>query len=143
MVVLAVSKVTTGLRRTLSRWMIEVQAGVFVGQLPSTVRDRLWALVQGRKRLGSCVLVARAANEQGFTISACGESRRTLHDYDGLTLTAWSPKKRSREGHKPARCAAVNPTAEGCGGDPSAGGPGEAATLDREVRHPERTVLPE
>jgi CRISPR-associated protein Cas2 len=86
MTLLVVQRVTPGLRGMLARWMLELKPGVFVGSLSSRVRDELWQLVQGRKRLGACTMVARGANEQGLAIRTCGDDTRTVVDYDGLSL---------------------------------------------------------
>lgn len=91
MTVLVVSRVTPALRGMLTRWLLEVHPGVFVGTVSHRVRVRLWDMVQGRKRLGACLLVCRAPNEQGFTLEACGEPRRRVVDYDGLHLLATNP----------------------------------------------------
>jgi CRISPR-associated protein Cas2 len=139
-IVLVVSRVTSALRGSLTRWLLEVHAGVFVGHVSPAVRDRLWAMVQGRRRLGACTLITRAATEQGFTIVTSGDPRRQVIDCDGLTLLRVAKRLSGRNG-RPA--TAVNPTAEGCGGDPSARGPDEAAKLGGDAGHPERTVLPD
>ncbi|MEI8259518.1 MAG: type I-E CRISPR-associated endoribonuclease Cas2e, partial [Deltaproteobacteria bacterium] len=46
LIVIVVERATPGLRGQLTRWMLEVRAGVFVGTLSSRVRDKLWALVK-------------------------------------------------------------------------------------------------
>jgi CRISPR-associated protein Cas2 len=66
--------------------MIEVRAGVFVGSLSSRVRDKLWKLVCKRNPDGGCVLIARAANEQGFVLEAQGDTSRQVVEMDGLWL---------------------------------------------------------
>jgi CRISPR-associated protein Cas2 len=86
MTVIVVARVTPALRGTLSRWMIQVQAGVFVGKLSRPVRDRLWNTILGLKRLGRSVMVTRDRTEQGFSIVAAGDDRRAVADFDGLTL---------------------------------------------------------
>lgn len=86
MTVLIVARVSRSLRGTLTRWLLEVHPGVFVGTVSARVRERLWALVQGRRRLGACLLILRAANEQGFMIESAGDARRQVRDYDGLQL---------------------------------------------------------
>jgi CRISPR-associated protein Cas2 len=86
MTVIVVERVTPALRGTLTRWMLEIHAGVFVGTLSARVREKLWDLVRSRKRLGACTMVARAANEQGFTIACSGDTSRKTRDYDGLVL---------------------------------------------------------
>lgn len=86
MTVIVVSRVTPSLRGKLTRWMLQVHPGVFVGTLSARVREKLWGLVSGSRRAGVCLLIARAPNEQGFTLATTGESRREIADFDGLTL---------------------------------------------------------
>jgi CRISPR-associated endoribonuclease Cas2 subtype I-E len=88
MTVVIVSRVTPALRGALTRWLLEIHPGVFVGTVSARVRARLWAMVQGRQRLGACTLIASAKNEQGFAIETNGDPRRALRDYDGLQLPA-------------------------------------------------------
>ncbi len=42
MIVLILEKVPTSLRGELTRWLLELKAGVFVGKVSAMVRDRLW-----------------------------------------------------------------------------------------------------
>jgi CRISPR-associated protein Cas2 len=88
MTVIVVERVTAALRGSLTRWMLEIRPGVFVGTLSARVREKLWLMIAGRKRLGGCTLVTRAQNEQGFTIQTAGDTRRRAVDYDGLVLLA-------------------------------------------------------
>lgn len=143
MIVLVVSKVTPALRGLLTRWLLEVQAGVFVGAVSQQVSDRLWCLVQGRRRLGACALISRANNEQGFSIVTAGEPRRSVIDCDGLMLMRLSPPTKLSDRMQVRSVTAENPLAEVCGGDPSARGPVEAEKGGGDVPHPDRTVLPD
>ena len=77
-----------GLRGHLTRWLVEVQAGVFVGNPGRRVRDRLWALLSTRIGLGQAVMVEPAHNEQGWTIRTAGRERWYPVDFDGLILSA-------------------------------------------------------
>lgn len=77
-----------GLRGHLTRWMVEVHAGVFVGDLSRRIRDRLWDLLSARIRDGQVVLVESAPNEQGWTVRTAGQNRWTPTDFDGLILSA-------------------------------------------------------
>lgn len=121
MTVLVVARVTPALRGLLSRWMIQVHAGVFVGKLSRAVRDRIWTTVLGLKRLGHVAMVTRDRSEQGFSITFAGDSRRVAVDFDGLTLikTFATLTGRRDTGNSPV---------EGCGGDALVGAPDEAAT---------------
>ncbi len=86
MIVIIVERATPGLRGQLTRWMLEVRAGVFVGTLSPRVRDKLWALVKARNPTGGSLLVARAQNEQGFVVETHGDTSRQVLDIEGLWL---------------------------------------------------------
>jgi CRISPR-associated protein Cas2 len=76
----------TSVRGELTRWMLELRAGVFVGNISAAVRDALWQMVCGKLRGGAGLIVHNAANEQGFNILFCGNTSRILEDFDGLLL---------------------------------------------------------
>ncbi len=78
--------VKPGLRGELTRWMIEPQAGVFVGNLPARVRDKLWEKVEREVKEGSAVLLHSARTEQGFAVRCHGDRSRVPVDWEGLTL---------------------------------------------------------
>lgn len=86
MTVFVVERVTPGLRGRLTRWMLEIHPGVFVGTLSARVRERLWNAVRGMRRLGACVMVTRALTEQGFVLETAGDCCRAAVDFDGLML---------------------------------------------------------
>ncbi|MET9064230.1 type I-E CRISPR-associated endoribonuclease Cas2e [Streptosporangium sandarakinum] len=77
-----------GLRGHLTRWMVEVNAGVFVGNPSRRVRDRLWELLAARIGDGQAVLVEPASNEQGWAVRTAGKDRWYPVDFDGLILSA-------------------------------------------------------
>lgn len=77
-----------GLRGHLTRWMVEVNAGVFVGNPTRRIRDRLWALLAERIGDGQLVMVEPAKNEQGWAVRTAGRDRWYPVDYDGLILSA-------------------------------------------------------
>jgi CRISPR-associated protein Cas2 len=91
MVVLATTAVPDHLRGALSRWMIEVTPGLFVGTLSARVRDELWTAASQVVGDGAAVLIHPDNNEQGFTLHTAGERRRRPFDLDGLTLVAMRP----------------------------------------------------
>lgn len=86
MAVLIVERAAPSLRGQLTRWMIEVKAGVFVGSLNVRVREQLWQRAVERNPEGGCVLVYEARNEQGFAVLSYGDTSRVLCDFDGLAL---------------------------------------------------------
>ncbi len=86
MTVIVVERAKPSLRGALTRWMLEVRAGVFVGTLSQRVREKLWALVCARNTQGGAVMIARARNEQGFVISTHGDPSRQVFENEGLWL---------------------------------------------------------
>ncbi|MET9292820.1 type I-E CRISPR-associated endoribonuclease Cas2e [Streptomyces sp. NPDC003077] len=88
MTVIVLTAAPEGLRGHLTRWMVEVNAGVFVGNPNRRVRDRLWQLLATRIGDGQAVLVEPAPNEQGWAVRTAGRDRWRPVDFDGLILSA-------------------------------------------------------
>lgn len=88
MVVVVLVAAPPGLRGHLTRWMVEVQAGVFVGRPPLRVRDGFWATLVSRIGDGQAVMIEPANSEQGWSVRTAGVDRWTPVDFDGLTLIA-------------------------------------------------------
>ena len=86
MTVIVLERVPVGLRGELTRWMLEIHTGVFVGQLSAKVRDVLWNQVCDKMRDGAGVLVYHTNNEQGFAVRSYGQTDRRLVSIEGLTL---------------------------------------------------------
>ena len=85
MIVLALSAVPEGLRGHVTRWLMEISPGVFVGTLSARVRERLWEIVTENMKTGRAVMVYRARNEQSHAFLTWGDPRKPV-DFDGLTL---------------------------------------------------------
>ena len=47
MVVVVLTACPVGLRGDLTRWLLEIASGVFVGHVTARVRDRLWERITG------------------------------------------------------------------------------------------------
>ncbi|MFN8104983.1 MAG: type I-E CRISPR-associated endoribonuclease Cas2e [Acidimicrobiia bacterium] len=77
-----------GLRGHLTRWMVEVAAGVFVGQPNRRIRNGLWDVLSDRIGDGQAVMIEPARNEQRWTVRTAGKDRWYPVDYDGLILSA-------------------------------------------------------
>lgn len=88
MTVIVLIAAPEGLRGHLTRWMIEISAGVFVGNPSARVRDSLWAVLADRIGDGQAVMVEPADNEQRWAIRTAGRDRWYPTDYDGLILAA-------------------------------------------------------
>ncbi|MCI1642610.1 MAG: type I-E CRISPR-associated endoribonuclease Cas2e [Actinomyces sp.] len=83
--VLVLSAVPEGLRGHVTRWLMEVSTGVYVGNASPRVRDRLWDIVQDTLGSGRATLVYSARNEQGLEFRVLGDPWEPT-DFEGLTL---------------------------------------------------------
>lgn len=86
MTVLVLTAVRMGLRGDITRWLMEVAPGVFVGRVSRRVRDHLWDRVRRTVGSGSAVLIHTARTEQGYEIVTAGRDRWTPVDFEGVTL---------------------------------------------------------
>lgn len=96
MTVILLTNAKPSVRGELTRWMLEPKAGVFVGQITPTVRQRLWARVQ--RSVGGdtmAILLYSADAEQGYQVEMLGHGSRVVRDFDGLSLIA-----RTRDEHE-------------------------------------------
>jgi CRISPR-associated protein Cas2 len=92
MVVMVLERVPVSLRGELSRWMLELRSGVFIGTLTPTVRDLLWQKVCGGMAGGAGILAYSARNEQGFSVEMWGDPSRSVVSFDGLRLVQTNPR---------------------------------------------------
>ena len=86
MTVIVLEKVPASVRGELTRWMLELRTGVFVGSVSATVRDALWGMVSVKLKGGGGLLIHNAANEQGFAIRYCGLTSKSIKSFEGLSL---------------------------------------------------------
>lgn len=91
MLVVVTEDVPPRLRGRLAIWLLEVRAGVYVGDVSRRVREMIWqqceALVDG----GNIVMAWAAANESGFEFQTLGKNRRQPVDLDGCRLVSFLP----------------------------------------------------
>lgn len=85
MIVLVLTACPEGLRGHLTRWLMEVSAGVFVGRPTARIRDQLWERVVELPGRGRAVMAYSAHTEQGFELRTHGHHWQPV-DVEGLTL---------------------------------------------------------
>ena len=88
MLVMTLERVPPALRGELTRWLVEIQTGVYVGRVSAMVRDNLWRKAIDKARGGQCTQTWRANTELGVEFRISGDERRQLVDFDGLTLVS-------------------------------------------------------
>lgn len=89
MTILIVSRVPRSLRGRLSRWLIQIRPGVFIGTLSRRVREELWGRTCASMRSGWAVLIVPAQTEQGFDMLMHGSGPIEIEDFEGL----WQVKR--------------------------------------------------
>ncbi len=86
MVVMILEKVPVALRGELTRWLVEIKHGVYVGHVSAMVRDKLWEKCASGKLNGGVFQAWSTNNEQHFTMRLAGIPERILIDWEGLQL---------------------------------------------------------
>lgn len=88
MTVMILERVTPSTRGDLSRWMIEVKTGVFVGRLSALVRDNLWkrCLKLTENDDATLMQIWSTNNEQGFDLRVHNPKGRFPYENEGIWL---------------------------------------------------------
>jgi len=89
--VIVVNNAPPRVRGRLAAWLLEIRAGVFVGDYSARTRDRIWEQVTEYIEEGDAVMVWTAPTDQGFDFRTVGKNRRMPVDFDGLKLVSFSP----------------------------------------------------
>lgn len=79
------------LRGRLAVWLIEVRAGVYLGNLSRRAREMLWSQLEAGVEDGNVVLAWTSRSESGFEFQTLGANRREPVDWDGLRLVSFFP----------------------------------------------------
>lgn len=93
MLVVVVENVPPRLRGRLAVWLVEVRAGVYVGDLSRKVREMIWNHVEQGLGEGNAVMAWSTADESGFDFLTLGPNRRMPVELDGLKLVSFHPPK--------------------------------------------------
>lgn len=91
MLVIVLENAPDRLRGRLTNWMLEVRAGVYVGDYNPRIREMLWAQVEAGIGDGNAVLVWTCKTESGFDFVTLGPNRRMPCEMDGLRLVEFFP----------------------------------------------------
>ena len=81
------------LRGRLAVWLLEVRAGVYVGNVGQRVREMLWQQVESMADDGNVVMAWATNTESGFDFITFGKNRRQPVDFDGLRLVTFLPEE--------------------------------------------------
>lgn len=93
MLVIVVENVPPRLRGRLAVWLLEVRAGVYVGDLSQRVREMIWRQVVRGCEAGNAVMVWTTNTESGFDFLTHGANRRMPVEMDGIKLVSFYPEQ--------------------------------------------------
>lgn len=91
MLVIVVENAPPRLRGRLAAWLLEVRAGVYIGQYSRRVRTMIWEQVLAGIDEGNAVIAWAARNDAGFDFETAGRNRRIPVELDGLKLVSFLP----------------------------------------------------
>lgn len=91
MVVIVTENVPPRLRGRLAVWLVEVRAGVYVGNPSRRLREFMWDQITDGAEEGNVVMAWTATTESGFDFQTYGKNRRIPVDFDGLRLVSFLP----------------------------------------------------
>ena len=97
MLVIVLESAPPRLRGRLAIWLLEVRAGVYVGDVSKRVRELLWEQVVTGLEGGNAVMAWSSNTESGFDLLTLGTNRRIPIDFQGLKLVSFRPPAEASE----------------------------------------------
>jgi CRISPR-associated protein Cas2 len=91
LLVVVTENVPPRLRGRLAVWLLEIRAGVYIGDVSRRVREMIWEQCGQLREEGSIVLAWAANTESGFDFQTLGNNRRVPVEFDGLRLVSFLP----------------------------------------------------
>ena len=98
MLVIAVNNAPPRLRGRLGLWLLEIRAGIYVGDYSRKTREMIWNQVREEIEQGDAIAAWPRRNDAGYDFDTCGSNRRMPVDMDGLKLVSFRPAAESAEG---------------------------------------------
>lgn len=92
MLVIVVENAPPRLRGRLAVWLLEVRAGVYVGNYSRRIREMIWDQVEGGIEDGNAVMAWSTNTEIGYDFMTCGRNRRIPIEMDGVKLVSFLPE---------------------------------------------------
>lgn len=91
MLVVVTENVPPRLRGRLAVWLLEIRAGVYVGDVSKKIREMIWQQINVLAEEGNVVLAWATNTESGFDFQTYGENRRIPIEMEGLRLVSFLP----------------------------------------------------
>ena len=91
MTVIITEAVPPRLRGRLAVWLLEIRAGVYIGDISKRIREMIWYQITELTDDGNVVMAWATNTESGFEFQTFGQNRREPVDLDGLRLVRFLP----------------------------------------------------
>jgi len=89
--VVVTENVPPRLRGRLAIWLLEVRAGVYIGDVSRRTREMIWEQLNEGYEEGNVVMAWESSHESGYEFQTLGANRREPVEYDGLRLVGFRP----------------------------------------------------
>ncbi len=90
--VVVTENVPPRLRGRLAIWLLEIRAGVYIGDVSRRTREMIWTQLEAGYEMGSAVMAWASSHESGYEFQTLGPNRRAPVEFDGLMLVAFHPR---------------------------------------------------
>jgi CRISPR-associated protein Cas2 len=85
MLVISLSECPPALKGDMTKWLLEISPGVYVGKVSSRVRDNLWERIRETIKSGKAIMAYNAKNEQGLNFKVHNAEWEPI-EFDGIKL---------------------------------------------------------
>lgn len=89
--VVVTENVPLRLRGRMAIWLLEVRAGIYIGDVSRRTREMIWEQLQEGHEDGNVVMAWASNHESGYEFQTLGINRRLPVEFDGLHLVAFHP----------------------------------------------------
>lgn len=93
MLVVVTENVPPRLRGRLAVWLLEIRAGVYVGDVSVRIREMIWDQIGALAEDGNVAIVWATNTESGFDFQTYGKNRRIPIEEDGLRLVLFKSEE--------------------------------------------------
>ncbi len=92
MLVIASETIPARLRGRLAVWLLQIRAGIYIGNVSAKVREMIWEQCETFCEDGNIVMAWQTNTESGFDFQTLGENRRIPMEMDGVRLVSFLPQ---------------------------------------------------
>ncbi len=94
MIMVVTENIPPRLRGRLAIWLLQVRAGVYIGNVSRRIREMIWEQCQHYIEDGNIVMGWSTNTESGFDFQTLGKNRRIPVEMDGLRLVSFLPAEK-------------------------------------------------